>query len=394
MALKPHQNLLRRACGFLGQQYYGRMSPATRQQAIAIDRLFFSRRGLVPWIVLNACIASGAFALHREGVTWHIAILISALMFAALSIAATAAWLKPERFSGRTMIRIALLMIVAVYAGSLSGSIGLAARGGRPPSEWVDTIASALWDATPFQLIAGLGFVVLVWVTSVARRQVLQRELAQSLLERERDAAARQAAEAQLKLLQLQIQPHFLFNTLAALQHWVDLGDARAPSLLRALTAFLRDSTEMLGRRTATAGDEVAMARHYLDIMQARLGDRLHVVIDLSDEAAPQELPPGILMTMVENAVEHGIEALLRGGELRIAARMTEEGFMLEVLDNGPGLDPGASLGIGLSNCRERLRHRFGEAASLTLTARDDGPGTRAAVRIDARPSAPSTETR
>jgi sensor histidine kinase YesM len=393
MSSRPPDNLLRRACRALGKQYYGRMSPATRQQAQAIDRLFFSRRGIGPWIGLNLCMAAVAFGLHREGLSWHVALFFSGLTVAALTVAATAAWLKPERFGGRTMIRIALMMIVAVYAGSLSSMVGLGSLRGEPPSQWIDSIASALWQATPFQLIAGLVCVVLVWITSAARRQVLQRELAQSRLELERDAAARQAAEAQLKLLQLQIQPHFLFNTLAALQHWVDLGDARAPSLLRALTAFLRDSTEMLGRRTVTVADEIAMARHYLDIMRARLGDRLQFRIDVSDDSARQELPPGLLMTLVENAIEHGIEPQLRGGELSVAVRMTSDGFVLDVVDNGPGLNPDWREGIGLSNCRERLRHRFGDAASLTLVDRGDRPGARATVRIDARPSATPVET-
>jgi sensor histidine kinase YesM len=245
-----------------------------------------------------------------------------------------------------------------------------------------------VWRATPFQLIAGLLLLAMMWVASGTRRQHLQQALQQARLAQERDAAARQLAEANLRLLQAQIEPHFLFNTLATLQHWVDTQDPRAPALLRALTIFLRASTEMFGREAVSLGDECAMARHYLDIMQARLGARLRYHVDIAPGCADQTLPPGLLMTLVENAVEHGIEPSVGGGEVRVRSRREDGACVLEVLDDGVGLRGQVQDGIGLANCRERLRHRFGDAATLGVSSREGG-GTQAVVRWPAPRSHP-----
>ena len=115
---------------------------------------------------------------------------------------------------------------------------------------------------------------LLLRTVAAIRRFQLHRELAAMRLTQERDAAARQLAEARLKLLQGQIQPHFVFNTLAAIQHWVDEGDPRAGPLLRASTSFLRGSTELLGQESVVLAVEIETVRHYLSIMTARLGDR------------------------------------------------------------------------------------------------------------------------
>ena len=230
-----------------------------------------------------------------------------------------------------------------------------------------------------------IAVLLLLTIVSAARREYMQRALEQSRAEQERDASARQLTQARLTLLQAQIQPHFLFNTLAALQHWVGVGDARAAPLLRALTSFLRGSTELMLRPEVTLAEECAMVAHYLAIMQMRLGDRLRFSIDVAPDCAAQALPPGLVITLVENAVEHGIEPQLRGGEVKLVARREGGTFELRVLDDGPGLSPGDTReGVGLANSRERLRHQFGARAELTLANRDDGPGARACLRLRA----------
>ena len=160
---------------------------------------------------------------------------------------------------------------------------------------------------------------------------------------------------------------------LAALQHWVDVGDARAAPLLRALTGFLRGSTELMLRDGVTLAQECALVRHYLAIMQSRLGQRL---------------PPGLLVTLVENAVEHGIEPQLHGGEVQVIARHLDTAngvFELRVLDDGAGLAAGlggGAEGVGPINSRERLRHQFGTRAELLVRPRADGPGTEVCLRV------------
>jgi hypothetical protein len=317
-------------------------------------------------------------------------LLIAALIFAGLFRAGLSVWLRPERFTGKRLLRIGALAMLATYAGALasfSRDLKPLMAAGTP---WYEAVLRVAWRATPLQIMLLIAALLLLAIVSAARREYMQRALDQARAEQERDAAAHQLAQARLSLLQEQIQPHFLFNTLAALQHWVDTGDARAAPLLRALTSFLRGSTELMLRDEVTLEEECALARHYLDIMCSRLGTRLSYAIDIAPDAASQTLPPGLVLTLVENAVAHGIEPQLRGGEVRLQARRADGVFELHVLDDGAGLraasverEPGTGhTGVGLANSRERLRHRFGDDAQLLLLPRVDGPGADAFLRI------------
>lgn len=116
-------------------------------------------------------------------------------------------------------------------------------------------------------------------------------------------------------------------------------------------------------------GEELQLARSYLQIMSARLGERLRFELDIASDCQQQLLPPGLLLTLVENALEHGIGPSLRGGRVDIRARcLAGGGFELKVSDDGVGLQPGWLEGMGLANSRLRLRHQFGERAGLSLT--------------------------
>jgi len=364
--------------------WHAGLDDEARAQAEALDRLLASRRGGWLWGAAAAALLAAVLGLRDAGVALHWAAPVAALFIGGSLLAMRRAWLQPERFDAGMLRRLALLMIVATYAGAL-GSMAVgpwnAEFGSR--AEW---LLAALWRATSAQLVAGLALLALLWIVAASRRAQVQRALQQTRLEAERDAAARLAAEARLQLLQAQIQPHFLFNTLAALQHWVDVGDARAAPLLRALTGFLRGSTELIARDEATLADELPLARHYLDIMRARLGEeRLEVHFDVEPAAAAVPLPPALLLTLLENAVEHGIAPALHGGRIEVAARLQQGRFELTVADSGAGLAPGWRDGVGLGNCRERLRHRFGPRARIELQPRR--PGTQARIAIE--PAAP-----
>ncbi|MFG6468147.1 sensor histidine kinase [Roseateles sp. BYS87W] len=221
-------------------------------------------------------------------------------------------------------------------------------------------------------LIAGMtGVLSAWWMVTIFRVQQIEgrlRELA------DQDAALRLST----RLAAAQIQPHFLFNTLASLQHWVDTGDARAAPLLREFTAYLRATLPMFEREMQSLSDELAMVQRYLAIMQARLGARLTFHIDAPADVDPL-LPPGLVLTLVENAIEHGIEPQLRGGQVTVTARRDGEHAVITVGDDGPGLAPGWTDGVGLSNTRRRLRAAL-PLATLTLT--DTAPGCRATLTV------------
>jgi LytS/YehU family sensor histidine kinase len=131
------------------------------------------------------------------------------------------------------------------------------------------------------------------------------------------------------------------------------------------------------------------MVCHYLEIMGARLGERLRHRVELAPDCAALNVPPGLLITLVENAIEHGIEPALRGGEVQVRVRRVDGFCDVQVLDDGVGLAPGAMDGVGLTNTRERLHHAFCERAQLRLQQREDSAGTQVLMRWPVEDSPP-----
>lgn len=378
-------NRLQRAYHRWAAPYYAAMAPDLRRQAEAIDLFLYTRRGLGFWLGLTGVVAGSTVGLWNTGMSLPLALLLGMLVWAVLPFALLVAWVQPGLFSNPVQRRKLLLGLLLAPPGAILGfAAGDAANRGRLDLALLLDRLRVAWPAIlQAALLVALVMLGLMWLTAQVRRQIVEHELDRTRLAQERDAAARQAIEAQLQLLQVQIQPHFIFNTLAAVQHWVDEGDPRAGALLRSLSSFLRGSTELLLRERVPFGDELALVRHYLAVMQARLGDRLRVAVDVDEQLAARELPPGLLLTLVENAVEHGASPALAGATVQIAAgRATAgvDGWWFSVCDDGAGLAPGWRDGVGLRNTRERLAHAFGPRATLDLSPRADG-GT--AVRVD-----------
>jgi hypothetical protein len=203
---------------------------------------------------------------------------------------------------------------------------------------------------------------VLLWFLVVWRAHQIEARLSEQA-EREK------AVEMARRLAAAQMEPHFLFNTLASLQHWVDTKDDRASSLLTALTGYLRATLPMFKRPTLALHEELLAVERYLLVMQARMGKRLAWQIDAAPELRDLALPPGVLLTLVENAILHGLEPQLAGGEVRLSAQVRGHQAHVDVVDNGRGLDAQAADGVGLSNIRQRLALAFGDSAKLELRA-------------------------
>ncbi len=208
---------------------------------------------------------------------------------------------------------------------------------------------------------------MLWWFLIVWRAQRIAGRLAE-LAERER------AIEMARRLASAQIEPHFLFNTLASLQHWVQTKDDRAATLLDALTGYLRATLPMFTRPVLPLADEVEAVRRYLQVMQARLGERLAVTIDIDPALHTLVLPPAVLLTLAENAVQHGVEPRLGGGRVSVRGRIDNSGrAVIEVHDDGAGPPAAMIDGVGLSNVRERLALTHGDRAQLTIAAAPAG---------------------
>jgi sensor histidine kinase YesM len=218
--------------------------------------------------------------------------------------------------------------------------------------------------------------------------------LALGALYRERDAQARaqelsfalersqlekQALDARLRLLHAQIEPHFLFNTLANVQQLVESGSPRAAPVLQSLIAYLRAAVPTLSNENATLANEMALVKAYLELMRMRMPDRLEFSVSVPPELAQRRFPPMALLTLVENAVRHGIDPSEAGGSIRVEAREQAGRVEVVVADSGVGMRETAVPGTGLNNLRERLRVFFGDAAELQLS--DQPPhGLRAVI--------------
>ena len=186
----------------------------------------------------------------------------------------------------------------------------------------------------------------------------------------ERSELERQALDARLHLLQAQISPHFLFNTLANVQALVDAGSPHASSLLRSLIAYLRAAVPLLNEPAATIERELQLVRPYLELMQMRMPDRLQFAMNVDPAALKVRCPPITLLTLVENAVRHGIDPSEEGGRIDIDIGRFGERCVVRVTDTGAGFHPSANgLGTGLTTLRERLQLIFGDAAQLRLSS-------------------------
>ena len=197
----------------------------------------------------------------------------------------------------------------------------------------------------------------------------------------ERSELERQALDARLHLLQGQVAPHFLFNTLANVQALVDAGSPHASTVLRSLIAYLRAAVPLLHEPAATIERELQLVRPYLELMHMRMPDRLQYAMNVDPSALEVRCPPTTLLTLVENAVRHGIDPSEEGGRIDIEIERLGERCVVRITDTGVGLRPSANgLGTGLTALRERLRLIFGDAAQLRLTA---GVPRGVAVEVD-----------
>lgn len=324
-----------------------------------------SRTFAVMLTITLSMVAQGALQAAPAGEVARLAgLLVAAYVWAWYG--ALRLWAEPAR---RTLMRETLL-VAGVF---LFFALGLRWR--MAPGVARDWIFH--FGAAAFGLIT-----LTYWFVTVFRAHQIEARL------REHDERER-ALELARQLATAQVQPHFLFNSLASLQHWVDTRDERAGPMLAALTGYLRATLPLFERRVLPLADELQAVQRYLDVMRLRLGERLASEVHADPAALAVCLPPGVLLTLVENAIEHGVSPRLGGG--RVTVRCTAVaggGARVEVVDDGPGLPPelpaappaggptsagGASSGVGLANTRARLAQAFGPRARLQLANAPDG---------------------
>jgi signal transduction histidine kinase len=318
-------------------------------------------------------------------VNWVVANCIGFLIQAGFAIGGRFAggWLDHAPFTGRTLY-YSVVSIIGVFAGYALGSALL---------DWPHLWSSVLspQGATSILLLSLIISLTLAIVFFARERQAKAESEFQS--ERARsEAAEKQIRVAQLQLLEAQIEPHFLYNTLANVISLIDAEPATAKRMVERLIDYLRRAAVDSGAEDATLGRQIELLRAYLDLIVLRMGSRLSYRIDVPPELSGLPLPPMLLQPVVENAIKHGLEPKIAGGEVSVTAKRDGDRLLLAVTDNGLGVRTtrgAASTGLGLANLRARLSTMHGASASLAIE--DADPGTRVTIDLpmlaDAHPT-------
>ena len=275
-------------------------------------------------------------------------------------------------------------LVAAVAVGAILGMV-LATLIKRYTIDSGYTIDYVIEHRKGFALTACGGFVLGLFASLVVHVRLRETRAVEALhqAEAERLLLAKQAMESELKLMQAQIEPHFLFNTLASVQFLTETDPPQASRLLGHLLSYLRAALPQMRSASTTLGREVEFTEAYLNILRMRMGPRLDFSIDIPESLRSHPFPPVLLISVVENAVTHGLEPLAAGGHVTIAARQDADRLLVTVTDTGSGLSaesrPGR--GVGLANVRERLAALFGARGRFTLE--DAAPrGARATIEI------------
>ena len=329
--------------------------------------------GLARWLLVAA--ALGAVTAASEPLIWLFKFGIDALGASAaifmrltllnfldaaamLVVLALGHWLVTPRVGRPGFFRLALLVFAVAVAGLSVFSASYGVRFDGAPVSALDH---------PYQAQQHLTFALLFVIAfefSARSRAAGEALHATSL---QRLALEREMASAQLQLLQAQVEPHFLFNTLANLRRLVRTDRSAARAMLGDLMRYLETALPRLRDERSTLAREVALVRAYLAVHQVRMGARLRVEIDVPDALGERDVPPMALLTLVENALKHGVQPLVEGATVRVAAQVLRGQLLLTVADTGQGMGSGSGSGSGLANLRARLRALYGGAASLTL---------------------------
>ena len=332
----------------------GKMLLAFSAAGLLVHLLFPSQRSL-PYIVMMANLIGFTAAM----------VLVS-VWFNYRAIASN----KP---------RVLWRIVLWAMAGILAGAVLSYATGDKS----LDVI---LGDLPRKLALASLGAMMLVGVPLMIIGAFQNRHYEaltlQFQLEAERERMARELSESQLRLLRAQIEPHFLFNTLGAVQQLAEHRAPEAASLTANLIAFLRASLTEMRSEQANLSAEFKLVEAYLEVMQPRLGARLRYDLSLPETLASVSVPSMILLTLVENAIKHGIEPALRGGDVHVSAVQVGGNVKIRVVDTGAGMSAAPGAGVGLDNVRHRLQLVYGAAASLTLFDNEDSEGVTAEIVI------------
>jgi len=315
----------------------------------------------------------------REDFTWT-------FLFAnAIGMTIHALYFTGERIGAEAWVRShGHFLKTAYYAGVSTAGVLL---GYAWMAMLLDARLLRQWLRNP-QWLAAFAFTSLVisLILSIIFFWRERHARAEAALQTERlrtERVEREATLANLRALQAQIEPHFLFNTLANVASLVDPDPAKAKRMLESFIRFLRASLAATRTESTTLAAEGELIAAYLDVLQVRMGPRLSYRVDIAPELGGFALPPMLLQPVVENAIRHGLEPKVEGGVVELSARPADGRVRIAISDTGMGFASTTRGGLGLTNLRDRLRLVYAGAASLSV-ADAPGGGTRVVIELPA----------
>jgi sensor histidine kinase YesM len=320
-------------------------------------------------VVLVLCVACALIITAVTGRHTDIAqnlvfsLIIGGIVFVLIDVPRLLLWGATARPARLPFFTIVLLAVpVAQFGGTIVASklLGIAA----PP------LGALLTGSSRNMLLFTLIMTGAATIYMHNRERLLLAEAAAADERARAEAIARQALQAQLQLLQAQIEPHMLFNTLANLQGMIGIDPQRAQQMLDQLIQYLRATLTSSRAESTTLAQEFTLMHAYLGLMSVRMGERLGFTLQLPDDMRAALIPPMLLQPLVENAIIHGLEPKVDGGHITVSAAREGAVLTICVADTGLGLDaPSAKAGthVGVANTRDRLLALFGAGAALTL---------------------------
>jgi uncharacterized membrane-anchored protein YhcB (DUF1043 family) len=263
------------------------------------------------------------------------------------------------------------VIVLSVISGAIFGSILGAVANGMGPGVFLLGHSAFFGQVVILALLFGFVISYIFISISVIAGEKVRR------LETEKNAV-----EAELRLYQSQMEPHFLFNTLSNVLGLIDSDRDKARRMLESFTSFLRSSIATARERTVSLEQEMAVVRNYLEVFSVRMGERLRYGIEVPDDLKALRIPPLLIQPLVENAVKHGLEPKVSGGAVLIRAVRDGDRTRIVVADSGMGVnDKSAGSGIGLENIRKRLGLLYGEQGRL-LFEENEPSGVKATIEI------------
>jgi signal transduction histidine kinase len=272
------------------------------------------------------------------------------------------AWRYPALAASIVASSLAGTALMVAIEHAFVAPVGLVEAGALDPARSAVEFLKGYW--LRYVLLAAFGAAIYLYARAADATGAQARDA-----ELDRERLGQQLQEARLQLLQAQIEPHFLFNTLAMLRRLYQTSPEVAQAMLESLMRYLGAALEHLRAGTTNLADELSLVEAYLAIHRRRMGDRLGFAIDVPDALRAAPLPPLMLLTLVENSVRHGLAPLPEGGFIGVSAAANGDTLRVQVADTGRGFVAPSGTGTGLANIRARLAALYGPSARLEIRA-------------------------